>query len=75
MERRMKALLEFDFDAPGDRDCHSLALNGDKWHRALVEIADWLRSKEKYGSKPTIRIDEVRQELSRILIDSGLSLD
>ena len=71
----MKATLEFTL--PEEASEHEDALNGSRWKALVWEIDQALRSRIKYGPEgPTIAGAEwARQELRRLLEESGLTLD
>lgn len=56
----MKAVLEFNL--PNDDYAHQAALRGADYHTALLELAEYLRSRLKYAELSK----EARQELEEV---------
>lgn len=63
----MKSTLEFTL--PEEREELDLALNAGKMACVISDLDNWLRSLQKYQDKDTVSVEEVREELHRLMRD------
>lgn len=71
----MKAILEFEM--PVDAEAHHDAVHGSDWRWAIQELDDYFRNQIKHGENSADELrtfDRVRDRLTEILEDRGLSL-
>ena len=64
-----------DFSLPEERIELNLALNGPKYHCALTEYDQWLRSQIKHENHPEPKYDafvDARNKLWDIIVENGL---
>ena len=70
----MKAKIEFDLSDEDDKYRHDRMLKAVDMHLALIDIADFIRSKVKYTEEESISLDELNGMFWHILSDRGIDL-
>jgi hypothetical protein len=68
-----KAILKFSL--PDERNEYACAVNGAKYHTALWDISQWIRSQIKYGDDVRVEHEVVRKMFYDILDTYGINLD
>ncbi len=69
----MKAILEFSF--PEDEFAHQIALDGQKWRDALMELDQYLRDKIKYSNDEDINMENVRELIRSYMAARNLTFN
>lgn len=72
----MKATLEFDL--PEEREEHEVAVHAMDWHLCVWDIAQWLRSKLKFGhdfENAKDALEAARDYLYVVMEDRGAFLE
>lgn len=70
----MKTTLTLEATDPSDINTLRLHLDAPKWHSALWELDQWLRSEVKHGEEPG-RLQEARDKLHELMREEGIEFD
>jgi hypothetical protein len=63
------------FNLPEESHEHLMTINAGKYFGVLWDLNEWLRDQSKYQNRETIPVDEVREQLYKLLEESGINLE
>jgi len=67
--------IEMKFTLPEEDSEFEAATNGRNLANILYDYKSWLRSQQKHHNREVIEIDELRDKLSEMISDAGMSWD